>query len=139
MDNETKPGLQEYCDITSSHTMCQFKPGQVSQRCGQLLTHKITEQIKQRLLDHHNDLRRRVARGEEPSQPAAANMRELVGTQTLLHGPMQCVTFCDARSGMKSSQIFRRPGQTSVTAYSTKTMCIHASMNMVEVKRELHS
>ena len=136
MDNETKPGLQDYCDITSTHTMCQFKPGQVSQRCGKLLTNKITEQIKQRLLDHNNDLRRRVARGEEPSQPAAANMRELVHKPCFM---VQCVTFCDARSGMKSSQIFLRPGQTSVTAYSTKTMCIHASMNMVEVRRELHS
>ena len=77
-DNSTKPGLPEYCAITPSHTMCQFKPGTVSERCGQVKTHKITEQIKKRLLDHHNDLRRKVAKGEEPSQPAAANMRELV-------------------------------------------------------------
>ena len=77
-DNTTKPGLPEYCAITPSHTMCQFKPGDVSERCGQVKTHKITEQIKQRLLDHHNELRRKVAKGEEPSQPAAANMMELV-------------------------------------------------------------
>ena len=43
-----------------------------------MLTHKITDTIKQRLLDHHNQLRRKVAKGEEPDQPAAANMRELV-------------------------------------------------------------
>ena len=77
-DNSTKPGLPEYCAITQSHTMCQFKPGEVSERCGKVKTHKITEQIKQRLLDQHNELRRKVAKGEEPSQPPAANMMELV-------------------------------------------------------------
>ena len=77
-ENATGPGIQEYCDITSSHTMCQFEPGQVSERCGKVLTHQLTDTIKQRLLDHHNDLRRKVARGDEPEQPSAANMRELV-------------------------------------------------------------
>ena len=30
------------------------------------------------VLDKHNELRRRVAKGEEPGQPGAANMRKLV-------------------------------------------------------------
>ena len=63
--------------------MCQFEPGTTSERCGKVLTHKITKQIKQRLLDHHNELRRRVAKGEEPDQPAAANMRELEWNEEL--------------------------------------------------------
>ena len=75
--NESRPGIPEYCEITDTHTMCQFEPGTSSDRCGKVLTHKITDQIKQRLLDHHNKLRRKVANGEEPDQPSAANMREL--------------------------------------------------------------
>ena len=70
-------GLEEYCRISRSHTMCQFSPGTVSDRCGQVLTHRMTDQIKERLVDHHNKLRRVVARGEQPGQPPASNMMEL--------------------------------------------------------------
>lgn len=132
-DNSTKPGLPEYCAITPSHTMCQFKPGEVSERCGQVKTHKITEQIKQRLLDQHNELRRKVAKGEEPSQPAAANMMELV---TLYWHFKQTIQLFLSRNGMMSCQIYPKCGQISVTAYFMRPMFIHASMSMVVEKKE---
>ena len=72
------PGLSEYCDISRTHTMCQFSPGSVSERCGQVVSHRITEQIKGRLLEQHNRLRRRVAKGQEIGQPAASNMLPLM-------------------------------------------------------------
>ena len=42
----------------------------------------LSAEAKQALLDRHNELRRRVAKGEETNgpQPAAANMRKLVKT-----------------------------------------------------------
>lgn len=61
-DNVTRPGLAEYCEISPTHTRCQFPIDEVNDRCGQVLTHKITDTIKQRLLDHHNQLRRKVAK-----------------------------------------------------------------------------
>ena len=41
---------------------------------------ELTETAKQALLDTHNELRRKIARGEETSgsQPAASNMKKLV-------------------------------------------------------------
>ena len=68
------PGLAEYCDISPTHTMCQFSPGSVSERCGAVVTHRMTGQIRERLLAQHNRLRGVVARGEQEDQPAAANM-----------------------------------------------------------------
>ena len=76
-DDGEYPGLAEYCDISRSHTMCKFSPGSVSERCGDVLTHRVTGQVRQRLLEHHNKLRRVVARGDQPGQPPAANMRQL--------------------------------------------------------------
>ena len=45
----------------------------------------LTEAAKQALVDKHNELRRKVARGEETNgpQPAASNMRKLVWNEEL--------------------------------------------------------
>ena len=39
---------------------------------------KLSEEAKNAVLDKHNQLRRRVAKGEESGQPAAANMKKMV-------------------------------------------------------------
>ena len=38
----------------------------------------ITEEQKKIIVDKHNELRRKVAKGQEPDQPAASNMKEMV-------------------------------------------------------------
>ena len=45
----------------------------------------LTEAAKQALVDKHNELRRKVARGEETNgaQPAASNMKKLVWNEEL--------------------------------------------------------
>ena len=46
---------------------------------------ELSSEAKQAMLDKHNELRRKVARGEETSgpQPAASNMRKLVWSPEL--------------------------------------------------------
>ena len=49
---------------------------------------QLSAAAKQEILDKHNELRRRVAKGEEtgginPPQPAAANMRKMVWNEEL--------------------------------------------------------
>ena len=49
---------------------------------------QLSEESKAAILDKHNELRRRVAKGEETSglsgpQPAAANMRKMVWSEEL--------------------------------------------------------
>merc|ERR1719348_2807107 len=38
------PGLEKYCRISGSHTVCQYAPGVVSDSCGSLITNTLTQQ-----------------------------------------------------------------------------------------------
>ena len=51
--------------------------------------------MKQSLLDLHNDLRRRVAKGEEKGQPPAADMNELVWSDDLADIAQGWANQCD--------------------------------------------
>ena len=44
---------------------------------------QLSATAKTAILDKHNELRRRVAKGEEPNQPEASNMRALVWNEEL--------------------------------------------------------
>jgi len=66
-----------YCAIDSQHTMClHTSPSDVC--IGKTILRGMTDAGKATILAKHNELRRRVAKGEESGQPAAADMRELV-------------------------------------------------------------
>merc|ERR1712150_31504 len=66
-----------YCAIDSQHTMC-LHTGPSDVCTGKTILRRMTESGKAVILAKHNALRRRVAKGEESGQPAAADMRELV-------------------------------------------------------------
>ena len=55
-----------------------FKPGSVSARCGAVMLNAVSDKVRKQLLDQHNQLRRKVAKGLQKDQPPAANMREMV-------------------------------------------------------------
>jgi len=67
----------EYCAINSEHTMCKWK-GPSAECAEKTILRGLTEEGKANILERHNQLRRRVANGEETGQPPASNMRELV-------------------------------------------------------------
>ena len=96
-----EPLSGDYCALSSDHTLCKY-PVSVSivnrQACIYLfqgpsdscstktIYRELSEEAKQAILDMHNELRGRVARGEETGgingpQPAAANMRKLVSRE----------------------------------------------------------
>ena len=52
--------------------------GPSSQCSSQTRSRGATAEGRRRILAKHNQLRRRVAKGEEQSQPGAANMRRMV-------------------------------------------------------------
>jgi len=66
-----------YCAIDSQHTMC-LHTGPSDVCTGKTILRGMTDAGKATILAKHNELRRRVAKGEESGQPAAADMRELV-------------------------------------------------------------
>merc|ERR1719507_1390112 len=68
-----------YCSITPKHTMCQYQG--LGKACGgNSLRRGVTEDERKEIVDVHNMVRGKLARGEERRgrpgpQPAAANMR----------------------------------------------------------------
>jgi len=63
-----------YCEFMPDHTMCKYKGP--TEECAK--KEKFTGEERAELVKAHNDLRRRIAKGEEPGQPEAANMMEMV-------------------------------------------------------------
>jgi len=77
-----------YCKLDSwnkrgaDHTLCKYC-GVNTEKCGKLDGQGITDEAKTILVETHNSLRRKVAKGQESRgssgpQPGAANMNELV-------------------------------------------------------------
>jgi len=69
-----------YCQITPQHTMCQYKG--VGASCGAVLRSGVTEEQREQIVEVHNRLRAKLARGEERRgrpgpQPAAADMLQM--------------------------------------------------------------
>jgi len=67
-----------YCALASDHTMCQYQ-GPSDTCTAKTHERELTESAKAAIVDQHNELRRKVAKGEETNgnQPAASNMRML--------------------------------------------------------------
>jgi len=89
------PGEEKYCRISPTHTLCQFKPGVPAAECGRVVKNRMTPELKQALLDLHNNLRARVARGEEGVQPGASNMQRLVWSDELARIAQTWADQCD--------------------------------------------
>jgi len=66
-----------YCRQNRQHTMCRYSAA--SRSCSsKTISRTLSGEAKQAVLDKHNQLRRRVAKGQERGQPAASNMKKLV-------------------------------------------------------------
>lgn len=75
---------KKYCDASEGHTMCKYK-GPSAKCAGITIFRALSKDAKQAILDKHNALRRKVAKGEETfnNQPKAADMREMVWNDEL--------------------------------------------------------
>jgi len=76
---------KKYCELSSDHTMCKY-PGPSDECTAKTTGRAFTEAGKKMILDKHNELRRKVAKGEESTakkQPKASNMREMVWNDEL--------------------------------------------------------
>jgi len=81
-------GQSDYCGFTRRHTMCLHQ-GQIGGNCGgQPLERGVSEDDKRTILRVHNQLRAKVARGDEQAgapgpQPSASNMIEMTWDEEL--------------------------------------------------------
>ena len=79
------PTNKQYCDASSDHTMCKY-PGPSAECAAKTTGKAFTVAGKKLILEKHNELRRKVAKGEEKDaqqQPKASNMREMVWNDEL--------------------------------------------------------
>ncbi|KAJ6633824.1 Venom allergen 3 [Pseudolycoriella hygida] len=83
-----------YCNIKScknpsEHTMCKFKSAVPSlKRCGEKYEVGLSDELKQYIVDRHNEIRQLVAsgneiRGKPGPQPSAENMPDLIWDKKL--------------------------------------------------------
>merc|ERR1712013_613325 len=81
---KTMPSVSnaDYCSINPRHTICVYT-GPSDACSGKTILRGMTNAGKAATLAKHNELRRRVAKGEEPGQPGAGDMRELVWDEEL--------------------------------------------------------
>merc|ERR1711872_183391 len=88
---------KKYCDLNKEHTMCKY-PGP-SDKCKAATSGRdFTDAGKKIILEKHNELRRKVAKGEEnqaKQQPKAANMREMVWNDELAAIAQRWADQCD--------------------------------------------
>jgi len=78
---------EAYCSQNAEHTMCKY-PGPSATCSSKTIFRELSAASKQAILDKHNELRRRVAKGEETGginapQPSASNMKKLVWSTEL--------------------------------------------------------
>jgi len=76
------PSNDDYCAKNTDHTMCKYS-GPSAECAAKTEIRELSAAAKQAILDLHNDLRKKVAKGEEtnginPPQPGATNMRKMV-------------------------------------------------------------
>lgn len=66
-----------YCRQNSQHTMCQYQ-GPAPSCFAKSVFRGLSTNTRKAVLDRHNELRSQVALGNQPGQPAAADMNRLV-------------------------------------------------------------
>ena len=70
------PNQAAYCALGDDNTMCKYCG--IGDTCNDaVITNEMTDAMKTELLDKHNELRARVANGQEDGQPSAQNMNKL--------------------------------------------------------------
>jgi len=72
----------EYCKLDCTHTMCKYSENPSSCKDG-LIFREMDQDGKDRILLRHNELRQKLASGEEENHPAAGNMRKMVWNEEL--------------------------------------------------------
>jgi len=83
MEERRPCGDQDYCEsFGEEHTLCKYC-GVDKEKCGKALeSGPVKGKLRERILDEHNEMRRKVAKGEEDrglggGQPTATNMNKL--------------------------------------------------------------
>ena len=111
--NNDCPNQAEYCKLGEDNTMCKYCG--IGPTCNdQVINNEMTESMKQELLDKHNELRAKVANGQEAGQPSATNMNKLVWDDELASNAQLWANQCPDRSWVKSKSAPHDPDRRTI-------------------------
>merc|ERR1719233_1033608 len=66
----------DYCAVANDHTMCKYK-GPSAMCSAETICRVFSEVGQQEIVDRHNELRRKIAKGEQEGLPPAADMYQV--------------------------------------------------------------
>ena len=96
------PNQAAYCALGDDNTMCKYCG--IGDTCNdQVITNEMTDAMKTELLDKHNELRAKVANGEEDGQPSAQNMNKLEWDDELARNAQLWADQCPDQSWVKTT------------------------------------
>jgi len=101
----TKPesGCQNICKAFGAQDGCSYE----------METRGMSEELSKVMLDKHNQLRRRLAKGEEESWPSAANMRKLTWSEELASSAQEQAEQCNTNWTHAPGATFKRTWKLS--------------------------
>ena len=112
-ENGDCPNQADYCTLGDDNTMCKYCG--IGATCNdQVINNEMTESMKQELLDKHNELRARVANGEEAGQPSATNMNKLIWDDELASNAQLWVDQCPDGSWVVSDAPPHDPNRLTI-------------------------
>jgi len=113
-----------YCALDENHTMCKYK-GPSSSCSDKTIFKTLSAEGKAAILDRHNLLRRKVAKGQETGginapQPAAANMKKMVWNTELEDIAQRWADQCEfGHDSVRTKLDGTRVGQNAYIGYSS--------------------
>jgi len=118
-----------YCEFWPGHTMCKY-PGP-TEECAK--KEALTDDDRAELVKIHNDRRRRIAKGEEPGQPPAANMMEMVWDKEMEAIAQRWTDQCDfGHDSNRKLLDGSYCGQNAASGYSTSGAAVQGWYSEVE-------
>jgi len=108
---------QDYCSISRQHTMCRFQ----GSGCNQIFR-GLSSRAKEHVLNKHNELRRRTAKGLTPRQPGASNMKKMMWNDEIEKIAQRWADQCsfghdDERSKLDGTSV----GQNAYISYDSQS------------------
>jgi len=116
-----------YCTLDEGHTMCKYQ-GPSDSCSSKTIFRKLSAEAKTIILDKHNELRRRVAKGEETEgspgpQPGAANMKKMVWNNELEEIAQRWADQCTfGHDSIRTKMDGTAVGQNAYIGYSSVQM-----------------
>ncbi|KAL7297324.1 hypothetical protein TKK_0009719 [Trichogramma kaykai] len=134
--------LANYCNIEScqgrQHTACRFTGNEKSSRCNKILIDGLTDAEKEEILKYHNEIRQKVAAGEETRgdpgpQPAAREIPPLTWDDELANIAQKWANQCTVNHDSCRNVERFWVGQNTAYRGTSEDISIYSITDMIDL------